>query len=94
MSICIVDGCTKEGIYRIGIRLRRPHPKPGKKSSGTAIWSPETGARLCDKHATQGMKVIMLMVPTNTGTISTETSCPPGTAVKRSTPITHAAEED
>lgn len=46
---CIFEGCNNSGIHTLGVRLRRP--------GGTAIWAPDTDARVCGYHAGRGMRV-------------------------------------
>jgi hypothetical protein len=90
---CIVEGCKKTAIYNIGIRLRRPKGKATARPSGTAIWSPETGAKVCAEHATKGFHITIVIVPNKTGMISMETSSPPGNPIRRVKAIKHEAEE-
>ncbi len=78
---CIVEGCTNEAHHNLGIRLRRPDT--------TAIWAPNMDAFLCNQHATQGLKINIILEPTDTGEIETLVSAP--LPVKRTTQIVHGA---
>ncbi len=76
---CIVTGCRNLADHNIGIRVRRPDT--------SAIWAPNTDAFLCDDHATQGLRITIVLTPTGTGAIETEVSSPGGLPVSRTTPI-------
>jgi hypothetical protein len=82
---CIIAGCRNPATHNVGVRLRRP--------STRAIWAPNTPAYLCDHHATQGLKISVVLTPTETGDIETEVSSPGGGSVSRRTPIVQPARE-
>lgn len=60
---CIIEGCENEGVNNFGVRLRRPDT--------TAIWAPNTEAFVCDSHASQGLKVIVFLEPTEHSELET-----------------------
>jgi len=60
---CIIPGCTDEAVHNFGVRLRRPDT--------TAIWAPNTEAYLCDAHASRGLRITVILEPTNTQAIET-----------------------
>jgi len=78
---CIFPGCREEAKHTLGIRLRRPDT--------TAIWAPNTDACLCDRHATQGIAITILLEATNTGRVETRVLA--GTPGRRDTDIAHNA---
>lgn len=80
---CLIPGCNNTGRHDFGVRLRRP--------STRAIWAPNTNARLCDEHATRGVRLIIEVVPSNTGKVETSVSSPGGKTVNRTTKIRHKA---
>ena len=81
MPACIIDGCPNNARHRLGVRLRRP------RGPLTAIWAPDLNANLCDDHAVSGMSIEIILTPTNTHQIETETHSPGGPSVIRTTPI-------
>lgn len=83
MSLCLVPGCNQQARNYLGIRCRKP--------STLAVWAPNADAFLCKKHAEDGVKITVDVVPTTTGTVEVtyESS---GTFVStRETPITKKA---
>lgn len=76
---CIISGCDNSAKNHFGVRLRRPET--------TAIWAPNTHAYLCDDHAADGMKIKVILEPTQTKKIETEVSSLSRHAVTRTTPI-------
>ena len=82
---CIVSGCEEYADNNIGIRLRR------EVVDTTAIWAPNTNAMICDQHASQGFRIEITLIPTNTGNIETVVQSTDGQIVRRTTPITHEA---
>ena len=84
MSDCIINGCENSGVHNIGIRLRRP--------DATAIWAPNTGAMVCDFHASRGMRVFVYIEPTDDSKIETVVRSL-GESFTRNTPITHTPED-
>lgn len=41
---CMMFGCLAEGVYQLGLRLRK-YPGPDN------VWTHDTGAYLCETHA-------------------------------------------
>jgi hypothetical protein len=78
---CIIAGCPNPAEHNLSVRLRRPNT--------SAIWAPNTEAYLCDQHAAQGLRITVLLEPTNTGNIETIVSSS-GSSVTRTTPIANA----
>ncbi|MBU0463174.1 MAG: hypothetical protein KKE12_06110 [Proteobacteria bacterium] len=76
---CIITGCNNSAEHNFSARLRRPDT--------SAIWAPNTEAFLCDDHAVNGMKIKVILEPTQTGNIETEISSPGGRVAKRTTLI-------
>ena len=60
---CIIEGCQNEGKHNLGIRLRRPNT--------SSIWAPNTDAFVCDFHASRGLRVTVLLEPTDDGKLET-----------------------
>ena len=54
-NFCIVPNCPHDGRHSITLRCRRPDT--------SAIWAPTSGAYLCDKHATEGIEIDMVIRP-------------------------------
>lgn len=82
---CIIAGCKNPAPHNFSVRLRRP--------STRAIWAPNTEAYMCDQHATQGLKVTVVLEPTETREIETEISSPGGRTVRRRTPVVQPAKD-
>lgn len=61
---CAISGCNNAADHNLSIRLRRPDT--------SAIWAPNTKAFLCDQHAEQGVKITIILEPTNAGKVETE----------------------
>lgn len=78
---CIITGCENLAEHNLGIRLRRPDT--------TAIWAPNTDAMVCAPHAVQGLRIDILLAPTQTGEIETIVQSF-GRTVNRTTPIIQA----
>ncbi len=83
MPACIIAGCTNRARHNFSVRLRRPNTR--------AIWAPNTEAYICDDHAVQGLKVEVLLTPTEDGRIETAISSPGGRTVRRRTRIVNPA---
>lgn len=79
MRGCVIHGCSNEGTHTLGVRCRR--------RDTTAVWAPNTGAYLCDEHATQGMQITLILAPTDSGTIRTRVLATDGNVEARTTPI-------
>ena len=80
---CIIPGCTNQADHNFGVRLHRPDT--------TAIWAPNTEAFLCDQHADQGLRITVVIEPTNTHQVETRVcGIPVTTPAHRVTPITNA----
>ena len=77
---CIIEACENEGRNNLGVRLRRPNT--------TAIWAPNTEAFICDYHASRGLRVIVLLEPTDASTVETVVRSL-GQSDARTTRITH-----
>ena len=78
---CIILGCQNNAVNNFSVRCRKP--------STRAIWAPNTEAFLCDQHARQGLKVTVVLEPTNDARIETSISSPGGRVVQRRTSITN-----
>lgn len=81
---CIIEGCTNEGVNNFGIRLRRPNT--------SAIWSPNTETYICDYHASRGLRVVVLLEPTEHSELETIVRSVSQPA-SRTTRITHTPTE-
>lgn len=68
MSECIVPGCPETGRNKLGVRCRVWYDTHKTKGQGSAVWSPDADAFLCDKHATQGADMTLVFVPNTSGT--------------------------
>jgi len=60
---CVIPGCNNRAPHNLSVRLRRPNT--------SAIWAPNTEAFLCNVHAAQGLKVTIILEPTETHSIET-----------------------
>jgi hypothetical protein len=71
----------------ISVRLRRPDT--------SAVWAPTTGAYLCDRHATAGAHIDVIVEPTYDGSIEVSTWAvedgQEGSMTTRVVPITQGA---
>jgi hypothetical protein len=79
---CAIPNCKKEAHHNFGVRLRRPDT--------SAIWAPNTEAFLCDEHASMGLRITVILEPTNTRSIETTVVGISQTNVERTTPISKA----
>lgn len=79
---CIIPGCANEAVHNFGVRLRRPDT--------TAIWAPNTEAYLCDAHASRGLRITVILEPTNTQEIETTVVGVSQPTADRITPIVNA----
>lgn len=61
---CIVPGCNRNAVNNLGVRLRRP-------PQADALWSPNTNAYLCDRHARSGARITLIYEPTDSGRVET-----------------------
>jgi hypothetical protein len=72
---CMVDGCTGSGLNQMGLRCRVAHdgasPFPNKKRTD-AIFSIETDAYLCDRHALSGGTFLLTFEPDTTQAVKVE----------------------
>jgi hypothetical protein len=69
---CAIAGCESEGKHRLGLRcrvMREPSPIPGKTKTH-ALWSAESDAYLCDRHALSGLDVTLLIESNQSGTVA------------------------
>ena len=86
MDECIVPGCEGTGRNKLGVRCRvwyDTHPTKGK---GSAVWAPDAGGFLCDRHAVQGAEITLVFVPNLSG--ATTIRLVSGTTVReRTVPI-------
>lgn len=64
-GLCFVPGCPRDGRHSLNIRIMRPDT--------SAIAAPRTGAYMCDDHATQGMDIEIMCVPTTNRKLRVET---------------------
>ncbi len=83
---CIIAGCPNDAGNNFGVRLRRPNT--------SAIWAPNTGAYICDQHATQGLQIRISLTPTDSGEIETAVTSETNPIYSRTTPIKHAADDE
>ena len=58
---CLVPGCNEDARNRLAIRCRKP--------STLNVWSPDSDAFLCKKHAEQGVSITIDVTPTTTGAV-------------------------
>jgi hypothetical protein len=66
MPDCFIPGCKNtSNDGRFGIRCR--------DHETNAIWSPDTGAYLCDMHVAQGLTVDIIITPNNSQRIEMTT---------------------
>ena len=77
---CIIEACQNEGIHNFGVRLRRPNT--------SAIWAPNTEAFICDFHASRGLRITILLEPTDCSELETIVRSV-GKPAYRTTRITH-----
>ncbi|HEY7018918.1 MAG TPA: hypothetical protein VH297_10670 [Gaiellaceae bacterium] len=72
---CIVNDCPYPGRNQLGIRCRVAHdgasPFPNKKRTD-AIFSIETDAFLCDKHALSGGTLALMFEPDSSEEVKIE----------------------
>ena len=64
---CIIKDCNLDADNYLGIRLRYP-------PNGNAVWTPETKAHLCNRHAFSGLDIQIKLKPNQGGVINTEVS--------------------
>jgi hypothetical protein len=76
---CAIFGCGREARNNFSVRLRRPDTR--------AIWAPNTEAFLCDEHAASGLRINVILEPTDTGEIETRVSSMSAVVFERVTPI-------
>jgi len=81
---CVIQECENEGVHNFGVRLRRP--------DATAIWAPNTGASICDFHASRGLRVTVLLEPTDGSELETVVRSL-GQAAIRTTRIIHVPND-
>jgi hypothetical protein len=66
---CFIPGCAEEGRNQLGLRCRIAHsgdsPFPAK-SRTHAIFSVESDAFLCDRHALAGVSLALAVSPNTT----------------------------
>ena len=79
MPACIFPNCPNPGNHNFSVRLRRPDT--------TAIWAPNTQAYVCDDHAAQGVRITVVLEPTQTANVETHIVATDGSIVDRTTPI-------
>jgi hypothetical protein len=84
MADCVVPGCTRNAVNKIGVRLRRPDT--------SAIWAPNTDAFVCELHAYSGADLTVLYQPTETRQI--RVAVHGATAAPRITPINQPEVEE
>ena len=77
---CIIEPCEWEGVNNFGVRLRRPN--------ATAIWAPNTGALICNYHASRGLRITVLLEPTDDSKLETSVRSV-GQPASRTSRITH-----
>jgi len=80
---CIIPGCPNDAEHNLSVRLRRPDT--------SAIWAPNTEAYLCDAHATQGLRITVVLEPTSAHEIETRVCAISETTPQRKTRITKEA---
>ena len=77
---CIVSGCSRSGRNKLGVRLRKPDTN--------AIWSPDTGAFVCDTHARSGVRLTVIFEATQSGRVEVRTHAA-GAVTSKTASITH-----
>ena len=71
-SDCAIPDCGGVGKHRLGIRCRvmeEPSPIRGKGKTD-ALWSVESDAYLCDRHALAGLDVTLMLEANTSGAAS------------------------
>lgn len=63
MPDCLIPGCNRTANNTLSIRCRRPDT--------SAIWAPNLKANLCDKHATEGCTIDVILTPNTSGHVKT-----------------------
>ena len=79
---CLVCGAPARN--RLAIRLRK---KPGPLN----VWSPDSDAYLCKRHAEGGVDITVSISPTNTQQVEVTYTSGSNSAGPRVTPIKHSA---
>ncbi len=82
--VCIIESCAREGVHNFGVRLRRPN--------SSAIWAPNTGALICNYHASRGLRISVLLEPTDDSKLETIVRSV-GEPASRITRITHTPSD-
>jgi hypothetical protein len=77
---CIIPGCQNNAENNFSVRLRRPVTR-------TAIWAPDTEAFIFNTHAIQGLRVTVILEPTNDRQIETKVCGIQPPTADRKTPI-------
>ena len=85
MAECIVPGCAIDARNTLSVRIRWPDTH--------AAWVRETGAHVCDQHATEGARLTIIFEPADTQQIELRTY---GTAAvtERRTPTPERDTDD
>jgi hypothetical protein len=87
---CFVPDCSEEGRNQLGIRCRIAHsgesPFPAK-SRTHAIFSVESDAFLCDRHALGGVSLALAVSPNTTEEASLAVVCGRATSDVRNVEI-------
>ena len=93
---CAVTGCDEAGRNRIGVRCRIAHsdtpPIPEKKRTD-ALFSVESDAYLCDRHALAGVAMTLTVAPNRTEEASLAVVCGRSISDIHSTPIKQPLEQ-
>lgn len=93
---CAVTGCNEAGRNRIGVRCRIAHsdtpPIPEKKRTD-ALFSVESDAYLCDRHALAGVAMTLTVAPNRTEEASLAVVCGRSISDIHSTPIKQPLEQ-
>ena len=75
---CIVPRCEESGRNQIGVRCRVAHdeegPFPTKKRTH-ALFSVESDAYLCDRHALAGVSIALALSPNTSEEASLAVAC-------------------
>lgn len=88
-NICAIAGCETTGKHRLGLRCRvmvEPSPVAGK-SKTDALWSVDTSAYLCDKHALSGLDATVMFEANDTGSAAVRVVTGRGALATRSVKI-------
>ena len=80
---CLVVGCKETARNKLAIRCRKP--------STLNVWSPDSKAYLCKKHAEGGIELVVAVEPNNSGDVTVTYMSGGQEVSRRTTPIQRSA---